>query len=245
MYKKQQLPSLCAFVFVLIEVNLSDWGFFLLINNFLLDFKNEWSITIKSLKLCWKKLGDKKSYFLQSSVFFSSAETYFYFVVIFLKSHSGCIIRILSIKHNKTSNGIFTHYTPRKNKYCLIEEFQGVPEGPKFQGDPRGSKGFLEPPVELRGFNGPLKPPQIRPCQDPIPDMKPRNGLNFIFTSNWYHYIQRYFLKTRFSLCMLYRRNAAIGKDWNLVFMDNSLYLIISQQFLKWSTKKTSKKWCS
>ena len=155
MYKKQQFPSLCAFVFVLIEVNLSDWGFFLLINNFLLDFKNEWSITIKSLKLCWKKLGDKKSYFLQSSVFFSSAETYFYFVVIFLKSHSGCIIRILSIKHNKISNGISTHYTPRKNKYCLIEEFQRGVRACQLSG---GSRGFLEPPVELRGFNGPLKP---------------------------------------------------------------------------------------
>ena len=30
--------------------------------------------------------------------------------------------------------------------------------------------------------------------------------------------------KNRFSRCMLYRHNAAIGTDWNLFFWDNSLY---------------------
>ena len=39
--------------------------------------------------------------------------------------------------------------------------------------------------------------------------------------------VQREFLKTRFSRCMLYRHNAAIGTDWNLFFLDNSLYLSI------------------
>ena len=38
--------------------------------------------------------------------------------------------------------------------------------------------------------------------------------------------LQRDFLKTRFSRCMLYRHNAAIGKNRNLVFWDNSLYLM-------------------
>ena len=33
------------------------------------------------------------------------------------------------------------------------------------------------------------------------------------------------FFKTRFSGCMLYRHNAAIGTNWNLFFWDNSLYL--------------------
>ena len=37
--------------------------------------------------------------------------------------------------------------------------------------------------------------------------------------------VQRDFLKTRFSRCMLYRHNAAIRTDWNLVIWDNSLYL--------------------
>ena len=37
--------------------------------------------------------------------------------------------------------------------------------------------------------------------------------------------IQREFLKTRFSRCMLYRHNAAIGTTWNLFFWGNSLYL--------------------
>ena len=35
----------------------------------------------------------------------------------------------------------------------------------------------------------------------------------------------RVFIKTRFSHCMLYRHNIAIGTDWNLVFWDNSLYI--------------------
>ena len=33
-----------------------------------------------------------------------------------------------------------------------------------------------------------------------------------------------FYLLTRFSCCMLYRHNATIGTDWNLVFWDNSLY---------------------
>ena len=37
--------------------------------------------------------------------------------------------------------------------------------------------------------------------------------------------LQREFLKTRVSSCMLYRHNAAIGTDWNLVFWYNSLYV--------------------
>ena len=41
--------------------------------------------------------------------------------------------------------------------------------------------------------------------------------------------LQRDFLKTSFSHCMLYRHNAAIGTDWNLVFWDNSLYLCTVQ----------------
>ena len=36
--------------------------------------------------------------------------------------------------------------------------------------------------------------------------------------------LQRDFLKTRFSRYMLYRHNAAIGTDLNLVYWDNSLY---------------------
>ena len=39
--------------------------------------------------------------------------------------------------------------------------------------------------------------------------------------------ILRDFLKIRFSRCMLYRHNAAIGTDWKLVFRNNSLYLCV------------------
>ena len=40
------------------------------------------------------------------------------------------------------------------------------------------------------------------------------------------------FLKTRFSRCMLYRHNTAIGADWNLFFWDNSLYFLLLQIIL-------------
>ena len=47
---------------------------------------------------------------------------------------------------------------------------------------------------------------------------------NKIYSYMFVH-IQREFLKTRFSRCMLYRHIAAICTDWNLVFWDNSLYI--------------------
>ena len=40
------------------------------------------------------------------------------------------------------------------------------------------------------------------------------------------HFIHRDLKKTGFLRCMLYRHNAAIGTDWNLVFWDDSLYNI-------------------
>ena len=46
-------------------------------------------------------------------------------------------------------------------------------------------------------------------------------------------HVLRDFLKTIFSSCMLYRHNAAIGTDWNLVFWDNSLYINYSDNAQK------------
>ena len=44
-------------------------------------------------------------------------------------------------------------------------------------------------------------------------------------SSSYVYTLQREFLKTRFSRCMLYRHNAAIGTDLNLVFWNNSFYI--------------------
>ena len=64
-------------------------------------------------------------------------------------------------------------------------------------------------------------------CSSDGPNLVPRNRLR---TSR--PQIQRYFLKTRFPRCMLYRHNAAIGTDCNLFFWYNSLY-VRRKQLLK------------
>ena len=47
----------------------------------------------------------------------------------------------------------------------------------------------------------------------------------FFLSKIYGFYIQRDFLITRFSRCMLYRHKAAIGTYLNLAFWDNSLYV--------------------
>ena len=50
--------------------------------------------------------------------------------------------------------------------------------------------------------------------------------------------MQRDFFKTRFSRCILYRHNNAIGTDLCLIFWDNSLYIFIFKKVVKEKFKR-------
>ena len=54
--------------------------------------------------------------------------------------------------------------------------------------------------------------------------------------------VQRQFLKTRFSRCILYRHNAAIGTDWNLFFFKD-IHCSRTGQYCKLNLKLKLSTW--